>query len=103
MPTKVRDETGNVYGRLRVISLQGQNTHKQTTWLCACECGEQVVVVGAHMRRGKTKSCGCLRVDLATYASKRRKKSKLRYFKDDYDHTYDYELSQTIEVNHEQD
>lgn len=34
-------------------------------WLCECECGNYVIVPGRNLREGKTKSCGCLRRDLA--------------------------------------
>lgn len=30
-------------------------------WLCRCECGGLVVVWGSNLRRGITRSCGCLR------------------------------------------
>lgn len=29
-------------------------------WLCRCDCGETTVVNGTSLRRGLTKSCGCL-------------------------------------------
>ena len=34
--------------------------HKNVQWLCKCSCGKEVVVKGAHLRNGNTKSCGCL-------------------------------------------
>jgi hypothetical protein len=81
---KIKDETGNVYGRLRVISSQGLNEDRKAMWLCSCECGKQVVVAGVHMRRGSTKSCGCLHIETATYMGRRNSKSKLRYLEDDF-------------------
>lgn len=44
------------YGMLRpivYISAQG--------WLCACDCGNKRIVDGYNLRKGKTKSCGCMR------------------------------------------
>lgn len=32
-----------------------------TTWLCACDCGNHVTVLGPALKSGNTKSCGCLR------------------------------------------
>ena len=32
-------------------------------WLCKCDCGKEVIVQGAHLRSGKTKSCGCYQRD----------------------------------------
>ena len=31
-------------------------------WICECECGNVIIVCGANLRNGHTKSCGCLRV-----------------------------------------
>lgn len=28
-------------------------------WLCRCDCGTEKSVIGAQLRAGKTKSCGC--------------------------------------------
>jgi hypothetical protein len=50
------DLIGKRFGRLRVIAY-AQN-HK---WSCVCNCGARVNVDGNHLRRGCTKSCGCLR------------------------------------------
>lgn len=29
-------------------------------WLCRCDCGAEAVVPTSRLRRGKTRSCGCL-------------------------------------------
>lgn len=30
-------------------------------WKCRCDCGNEIVVVGNSLRRGLTKSCGCIK------------------------------------------
>jgi hypothetical protein len=40
-------------------------------WECQCDCGNITIVVGKLLRRGVTKSCGCLRLE-ATRASRRK-------------------------------
>ena len=49
---------GRIYGKLTVMKLD----HKQNGnnyWLCRCDCGNEIVVSGAFLRKGITKSCGC--------------------------------------------
>lgn len=46
------------FGRLVVIERTGSKKNK-ATWLCLCDCGNFVIVVGQNLRRGGTKSCGC--------------------------------------------
>lgn len=58
------DETGKVYGRLTVISLENDKRNG-AMWRCRCECGNEVIVRGNQLRRGITKSCGCLRTERA--------------------------------------
>jgi hypothetical protein len=59
------DETGHVYTRLTVLYRVGSDSRGGALWACACACGGAAVVRGDHLRLGKTKSCGCYRVDLS--------------------------------------
>lgn len=63
MEARAKDEIGKRYGRLTVIaratSYVSPNGRKAARWLCACDCGDQVVVRGEGLRAGKTVSCGC--------------------------------------------
>lgn len=55
------DLTGRRIGRLLVkrrfdvCVKPGQ----QSKWLCVCDCGSDVVVLGGNLHKGDTKSCGC--------------------------------------------
>jgi hypothetical protein len=53
------DETCNRYGRLTVVGVAFRRA-KQLYWLCKCDCGKITKVLGSSLRRGNTKSCGCL-------------------------------------------
>lgn len=53
-------ETGQRFGRL-VTASRGT---RPAYWLCKCDCGETKEVRSDHLQTGKTRSCGCLRVDL---------------------------------------
>lgn len=58
--------TGEVFGKLSVISRHGENTKgNKPQWLCICACGNQKVIPASYLRTGKVQSCGCdLYVDL---------------------------------------
>lgn len=57
---KTIDETGNRYGRLTVVCRAGSTKGGIARWLCQCDCGGKKVVIGSKLRRGETRSCGCL-------------------------------------------
>jgi hypothetical protein len=57
------------FGRLVVIAQNGyvkQGNKNLFSWKCKCKCGNECVVLHQNLRRGSTKSCGCLRKELAT-------------------------------------
>lgn len=54
----VPDETGNVYGKLTVVSREKGNS-RGAVWLCLCECGSFASINGWNLRSGQRKSCGC--------------------------------------------
>jgi hypothetical protein len=60
---KLIDLSGKRFGHITVlgragsyVSPKGANTPK---WKCKCDCGKVFEVVGASLRNGTTKSCGC--------------------------------------------
>lgn len=59
---KALDLTGQRFGYLtvlqRVPDYVTSGGNKLRAWLCRCDCGIERVVTGAHLRRGKVKSCG---------------------------------------------
>jgi len=70
---------GLVFGRLKVIAGE-EVVYRMAQWLCECSCGRVVTVPGANLRRGKTKSCGCLRKEklVERWAVQERKPQKVR-------------------------
>ena len=58
----MKNEIGNVYGKLTVIARAERPDGRPAGayWLCQCECGNEKVVRGADLRRGGVNSCGCL-------------------------------------------
>ena len=51
---------GKRFGKLIVISEAGSNSRGDALWLCKCDCGNEKIVRGSHLRYGNIKSCGCL-------------------------------------------
>ena len=59
--SRVKDETGNIYGKLTVLGRAENNKAGKAQWLCKCECGNTTIVIGGDLRQGRIKSCGCLK------------------------------------------
>ncbi len=53
------DLTGQRFGRLRVNGPVGIR-NRQFFWSCTCDCGGTKDINGYSLRRGATRSCGCL-------------------------------------------
>lgn len=56
------DLTGQVFARLTVIE-RTPNKGNRPQWRCKCVCGNLMLVDAASLRRGRTRSCGCLHAD----------------------------------------
>lgn len=67
---KALNISGQVFGRLTVISRVENDHRNRTQWKCRCDCGSFTVVSTEHIASGHTKSCGCLRRDLITAVAK---------------------------------
>lgn len=85
MKRTIKDLTGTVSGRLVVDSfdkhIKDSRGKSRNYWICNCSCGNKVSVRSDALSSGKTKSCGCLRDEVATEQAKHRdystqKKSK---------------------------
>lgn len=73
-------EVGEVFGRLTVIALAGQNEKGLTIAHLRCECGSVLFRPCTQLRRGRIKSCGCLSAELChrlgLILQKRRKREQ---------------------------
>tara|TARA_Y100000310_G_C20414659_1_gene683698 strand:+ start:85 stop:582 length:498 start_codon:yes stop_codon:yes gene_type:complete len=67
---KMIDITNEKYGRLLVKSratpvYNGKRfIHR---WLCVCDCRTEIIAGQNHLRAGRTKSCGCYKIDSIKY------------------------------------
>lgn len=60
------DITGSIFGYLTVVSLVSSGKSQNTRWECKCRCGSSFVTTRWNLVRGDTKSCGCLRKEVAS-------------------------------------
>jgi hypothetical protein len=63
--SKLIDLTGKQYGRLTVLS-KAESGDGRTRWNCKCDCGNELIVHGLNLKKGRTKSCGCLNKELTS-------------------------------------
>ena len=63
MSIKAIDLSGKRFGKLVVLERDFDTTGKcnAVRWKCKCDCGNVVSVIGANLKRGDAKSCGCAR------------------------------------------
>lgn len=61
----VEDMTGRRFGRIVVLEDAGPGYNRNHNWKVRCDCGTVFEVAGSNLRLGKTRSCGCLRQEIA--------------------------------------
>jgi len=74
---------GEKFNRLTVIAEAEKLRYKNQTvkrFLCQCECGNEKVIIGAHIRNGKIKSCGCYNVEVATERGRKQMERHGNYY-----------------------
>jgi ribosomal protein S27E len=67
--SKLKDITGQRFGRLIVLCREGSSTSGIAKWRCRCDCGNERIVYGRNLRNGNTQSCGCLQKERAGKAA----------------------------------
>lgn len=63
MSRRIKDLTGQRFGRLTVLSKTDRRINGRVVWHCRCECGNEIGVASSYLLNGDTRSCGCLRTD----------------------------------------
>jgi len=51
---------GRQFGRLTVLRITDKRYNRRIIYECLCICGKTVLIPGASLKSGNTKSCGCL-------------------------------------------
>ena len=60
---KGEDLQGQRFGRVVVVGRGDPDVRGRARWACACDCGEAATILGSSLKSGRTRSCGCLRVE----------------------------------------
>lgn len=80
MSRKRIDYTGQKFGRLTAIEFSHYNKkNKSTQWLFKCRCGNEHIANVSSVKRGFTKSCGCIRKDSPNNSSGVKRYTKRGY------------------------
>jgi hypothetical protein len=86
----LKDLTGKRFGKLTVINRTENyiNTFSgrvRVMWLCKCDCGKETIVASGELKRGDTKSCGCLSESFIAHEIK-------KYFVENYNAQTEYKI-----------
>lgn len=57
--SRLYDLTNTKFGKLLVVG-RTDSKKNNSMWLCLCDCGKQINVLGCSLKSGATRSCGCL-------------------------------------------
>lgn len=60
---KIKDITGQRFGRLVALERLNRKRGSSFLWRCQCDCGNTVETSANSLLSGNTRSCGCLRVE----------------------------------------
>ena len=58
--------TGRIFSRLTVI-----DEAELGRWRCRCICGVEAIILDSALQSGKTKSCGCLRIETTSLRARK--------------------------------
>ena len=61
---KLKDLTGQKFGRWTVVSRAPNGPKSHAFWNCRCECGTERSVCHSSLVAGTSKSCGCLTLEV---------------------------------------
>lgn len=53
------DIIGRRFGRLTVVNFDHTDRHRNSYWICKCDCGNQTLATRGALISGNTTSCGC--------------------------------------------
>jgi len=73
------DLKGQRFSRLVVLKEVGRDKCCRVLWECKCDCGNKTIVNSNSLRRGDTKSCGCLQKERTSEANKGKNNNRYKH------------------------
>jgi hypothetical protein len=64
MPNALQELARRKIGRFSVLKRAENDKHGLKRYVCRCSCGTVKVVNGSSLRSGRSRSCGCLKVEI---------------------------------------
>ena len=58
---KREDLSGQVFGWLTAKEYSHSDKYRTSFWLCECKCGGKITTASSNLKKGCTRSCGCLK------------------------------------------
>lgn len=71
--SNIKDISGQTFNRWTVIGYDYGSSKKEARWVCKCACGDYKSVSGSSLRKKTSKSCGCLKGEIASKIGKQTK------------------------------
>lgn len=59
----IKNLQGQIFNKLKVISISDKHSSAGKIWNCLCECGKETTATSTELVNEKKKSCGCSRTD----------------------------------------
>ena len=76
---KVKEMSGQRFGRLLIVSYEGSNKFRHALWKCKCDCGNETVLPRTRLISGNTTSCGCYNKEMVSLPPGEASFNKLFY------------------------
>ena len=82
------DIAGKRFGRLIALSPTNKRLVNSIIWRCQCDCGNICDVAAINLRKGATKSCGCLASEVHSVSVSTARDLRKEYYVDGTDAIY---------------
>lgn len=69
---KIRDITGQRFGRLVAVRPTDKRLSGSVIWECKCDCGNTTYVASGNLIRDNTTSCGCYRKENSSWLATKK-------------------------------